>query len=705
MIKKGLLLLGLCFTFASFSPLEEGMFPLSELHRVDLQKAGLKLPLNAIYNPTGTSLVQALVRVGGCTGSFVSNEGLIITNHHCAFGAVAAASDPEHDYITEGFMAKERSQEIKTSIHARITASYEDISAKVLDGLDAIKDLSARNTALQANIDRIVREEQDAHPELLIEVSEMLQGKSYTLFRYQELKDIRLVYVPQRTVGEFGGESDNWVWPRHTGDFSFMRAYVGKDGKPAEYSEDNIPYTPKQFLKINPNGVKENDFVFILGYPGRTYRNQPAQFLEYQNKFQLPFISQWFDYQIEQMEELGREDKALEIAFASRIKRLANVTKNYKGKMQGLQRTTVIQDRQKDDEGMKAMVANDPKLKAQYGTVFADIEKVYNEKLATAHRDLWLGQVFSTSGLMYGAGYIGARQEIYKDLKKAERDSFIQAEITDKSERIRKNTGISNPELEKRFIKKLLQFGAMLPEGQRPKSLRLFATAKDVKSAINTFVDENFEKSLFSDPNKLKEMMDNKGAKLMKLQDPFIPIAGDLWQLLVEYQQAETKRQDELTVLIPKMIDLRQMYQKSTFLPDANSTLRFTYGYIRGYAPADAELHQPFTHVKGILQKAATGGDYFLEEYIKEILATADPMSIVCFLYNLDTTGGNSGSPIMDANGDLVGVNFDRAYTATINDFAWNEEYSRSIGVDIRYVLLIVKQLGKGDHLLKEMGV
>lgn len=705
MIKKGLLLAGLCLSFSSFSPLEEGMFPLSELHKVDLQKAGLKIPLNAIYNPDGTSLVQALVRVGGCTGSFVSNEGLIITNHHCAFGAVASASDPEHDYITEGFMAGERSKEIKTSIHARITESYEDISARVLEGLEVISDPSQRSMKLSENIALVQKQEEKAHPDLLIEVSEMLQGKSYTLFRYKELKDIRLVYVPPRSVGEFGGESDNWVWPRHTGDFSFMRAYVGKDGQPAEYAEDNIPYTPKKFLKINPNGVKENDFVFILGYPGRTYRNQPAQFLEYQYKYQLPFISQWFDYRIEQMEDLGREDKALAIAFASPIKRLANVTKNYKGKMQGLQRTSIIQDRQRDDEAMQAMVARDPKLKEQYGNLFPDIARIYNEKLATAQRDLWLGQVFSSSGLMFASGYVGSLQEAFKDVKKAEQDSFIRTQLSDKSGEILKNSSISNAELEKRILKKLLEYGAMLPETQRPASLQLFASAKDIKEAISEFVDNNYDKSLFSHTTKFKEMLTDKPGKLLKVKDPFMEIATDLWNHLRAFQQAETKRQDELSILIPKMIDLRQIYQKSTFLPDANSTLRFTYGYIRGYSPADAEVHQPFTHVKGVLQKAATGGDYFLEDYIQELLATADPMSIVCFLYNLDTTGGNSGSPIMDAEGNLVGVNFDRAYTATINDFAWNEEYSRSIGVDIRYVLLIVKQLGKGEHLLKEMGV
>lgn len=705
MIKKTLLLFSLCLSFSSFSPLEEGMFPLSELHRVDLQKAGLKLPLNALYNPSGTSWVQALVRVGGCTGSFVSNEGLIITNHHCAFGAVASASTPENDYLTKGFMAENKEMEIQTSITARITESYEDVSEKVLSGLDKMQDPGQRADMLNVNLKRLEKEEQAKNPGLLIEVSEMLQGKSYTLFRYRELKDIRLVYVPPRSIGEFGGETDNWVWPRHTGDFSFMRAYVAKDGTAAAYSTDNVPYTPKKFLEINPNGVKENDFVFILGYPGRTFRNQPAQYLDYQYTYQMPYITQWYDFQIEQMEELGRNNKELELAFASRIKRLANTTKNYKGKLQGLQRTSVIADRRRDDDAMKNMVMNDPALQAAYGNVFGDIETIYGQKLLTAQRDLWLNQVFGSSGFMYAAGYTGSRQSMWDTLKKENRKAWLQEEFTARKEALSRNISIPHAELEKRIIKELLLYGTLLPEDQRPAELGLFAKAKDPEKAIADFVDEHYSKSVFSDTKKFLSLLETDPEKLMKTKDPFLQIAGGLWQALVIHQAEEKKRQDELTLLLPKMVDLRQMYQKSAFLPDANSTLRFTYGYIRGYSPADAEYHNPFTTIKGILQKAQSQGDHFLEDFIRQLLASEDPASIVCFLYNLDTTGGNSGSPIMDADGKLVGVNFDRAYTATINDFAWNEEYSRSIGVDIRYVLLIMKKLSKADHLLKEMGV
>ncbi len=701
MIKKTGLSLALLFVFTAFAPKEEGMFPLSELDRIDLKKAGLMIPIEQIYNPNGTSLVQALVRVGGCTGSFVSDKGLIITNHHCAFSAVAAASDPEHDYLTNGFIAKNRELEIRTSIKARITESYRDVSAEVLKGTSP-DDPAGRMEKIAANIEALEKEEKEQHPELLIEVSEMLQGQSYTLFRYRELNDIRLVYVPPRSVGEFGGESDNWVWPRHTGDFSFMRAYVGKDGQPAEYSEDNIPYTPKRYLPINPAGVKENDFVFILGYPGRTYRNQPSQFLTYQQDYLLPYISRWFDYQIRQMEELGKGDKELEIAFASRIKRLANTAKNFKGKMQGLQRTDIVQQRKHEDEEMQMMIAADPKLNAQYGKLFPEIDRIYTEKLKTASRDLWLGQVFGSSGLMYAAGYVGDAQDTWKNSEKGAKNEFLE-KLKSNAGNFARSYGIAHPELEKKIIKALLMDGVRLPEDQRPAVLELFASAKAPEESINKFVDEAWEKSVFTNRAEVLKMMEEKPEKLMKLDDPFIQIASGLWEQLKAYQLAEKARQDELSILLPQMVQVRQMYKQSNFLPDANSTLRFTYGYIRGYYPVDAEYHEPFTHIKGILQKASSEGDYFLEDYLQTLLGTEDPMSVVCFLYNLDTTGGNSGSPILDAHGNLVGVNFDRAYTATINDFAWNEEYSRSIGVDIRYVLLVMKKLGNADHLVSEL--
>src|SRR5690606_33466862 len=285
------------FSTHSFSNLDEGMFPLSDLNRVDLKEAGLLIDQEDIFNPGQIGLVDALVRVGGCTGSFVSKEGLIITNHHCSFGAVQLASTAENDYLTNGFVARTREQEIEAKgLTIRITDSYEDVSERILNAANQAKTPAERIEIISLESKKIADEAVQKDPSIIAEVSEMFIGKSYVLFRYKTIEDVRLVYVPQRSIGEFGGEADNWVWPRHTGDYAFLRAYVGADGKPAKFSKSNVPYEPKKHLTINPNGVKEEDFTFILGYPGRTFRHRPAQFIEYQEKYLLPYTASLFGF-------------------------------------------------------------------------------------------------------------------------------------------------------------------------------------------------------------------------------------------------------------------------------------------------------------------------------------------------------------------------------------------------------------------------
>src|SRR5690554_1327404 len=318
----------------SFTFLDEGMFPLSDLNRVDLKKAGLEISQTDIFNPGQVGLVDALVRVGGCTGSFISDEGLIITNHHCAFGAVRLASTPENDYLTNGFVARQKEHEIQAQgLTIRITDSYEDVSNRVLQAAQSSTDPAERIHLITEQRLAIAKEAEEKDPSIKAEVSEMFIGKSYVLFRYKTIEDVRLVYVPKESIGVFGGESDNWVWPRHTGDFAFLRAYVAPDGSPASYSKDNVPYNPKKHLKVNAQGVKEGDFTFILGYPGRTFRHRPAQYIEYQERFLLPYTSELYEFQNKVMEEAGKNNKATEISLATRIKRNANVMKNYQGKM------------------------------------------------------------------------------------------------------------------------------------------------------------------------------------------------------------------------------------------------------------------------------------------------------------------------------------------------------------------------------------
>ena len=315
------------------------MFPLSDIKNINLNEKGLKISVDEVYNPNGVSLVDALVKIGGCTGSFVSNEGLIITNHHCVFGIVSDASTVENNYLENGFLAETREKEFPAKgLSCRITDSYEDVSAEVLEAANTAEDISKRTTAISKKIKEIVEREEKKDSTINADVSEMFVGEQYVLFRYKTINDVRLVYVPPRTIGEFGGESDNWVWPRHNGDFSFVRAYVAPNGSSAKYSEENVPYQPKKFLQVNPNGVNEEDFVFILGYPGRTFKHQPSQFLMMQEKYQLPYVQDMFSWLINLYEKRGENDPEFALNIVSEIQGLANTEKNYRGKMQGLER-------------------------------------------------------------------------------------------------------------------------------------------------------------------------------------------------------------------------------------------------------------------------------------------------------------------------------------------------------------------------------
>ncbi len=685
----------------------EGIFPLSEISKLNLKKEGLKIKTTEVYNPNGVSLVDALVRVGGCTGSFVSNEGLIITNHHCAFSSAAGASTAKNDYITNGFLAKDKSQEIRTPIKCRITASYKDVSIEVLAGTANVN-ANERAAIIKKNIKSITATEQAAHPDLKIEISEMFIGKAYTLFRYQQIKDVRLVYIPQRSVGEFGGESDNWVWPRHNGDFAFFRAYVGADGKPAEYAETNIPFTPKKFLKVNPKGVKENDFVFILGYPGRTYRHRPAKFLDHQNNYILPMVSQWYDYQIEAAKkQVSKGNKDLEIRLSTFIKRRANVTKNFKGKMQGFGRTTIIKDRKTQEAEMQKMIDASPELKKKYGTLFSDIDKLYAEIFATQKRDYYLGQLYN-NGAFFLASFVAYHSNATKNLSAEAKTKYLEKSIPKLKDAFTKEYKITHPQLDKKLLQQLLVYTRGLDAkeqipiiNQTFSATNKVAIETQIKNAVN---EADIVNNMFNSDTILK-LFNEAPKKLLAINNTLVKIAGETNHLYNSLAKKQTEQNNKLTALTAQLLEVKQLYSKENFIPDANSTLRFTYGHVKGYSPNDAEYHAPFTTIKGIIQKAKTEGDYYLESHIKEILKRASQKSVVCLLYNLDTTGGNSGSPILDAYGNIIGVNFDRATSATINDYAWNEEYSRSIGVDIRYVLLILKDVAKANNLITEMGV
>lgn len=691
----------------SFTFLDEGMFPLSDLNRVDLKKAGLEISQTDIFNPGQVGLVDALVQVGGCTGSFISDEGLIITNHHCAFGAVRLASTPENDYLTNGFVARQKELEIKAQgLTIRITDSYEDVSNRVLQAAQASSDPAERIHLITQERLAIAKEAESKDPTIKAEVSEMFIGKSYVLFRYKTIEDVRLVYVPQQIIGEFGGDTDNWVWPRHTGDFSFLRAYVAPDGSPAAYSVNNVPYKPKKFLKVNPNGVKKEDFAFILGYPGRTFRHRPAQYIEYQERFLLPYTAALYDFQNNEMEKAGNNDRAIELSLATRIKSNANVMKNYRGKMKGLKAIDLHKNKQDEDLALAQFIENDSQLKGKYGSLMADIDNLYKDIFSDAERELWFSQIYASTRLLNVARQLNTFKLAVEN--SADKEEMFQSNLP-------RLKSILNSLYESyNFSADSAIFTKMLIDASKFSDIQS-VTAVDKRSDIINFA----KKSLSSSKLKDQEFVLNKillsSKSLLGYSDNLLSFQEDLQTQQLALKPELDRREGILNQLMGDYVAVKEQFQKRDFIPDANSTLRLTYGYIRGYSPADATYVKPFTTIRGIIEKGALDQpDFRYPSKIKEVWEAKDfgPYAMkelgdvpVNLLYNMDTTGGNSGSPIMNAKGELIGVNFDRAYDATINDFAWNESYSRSIGVDIRYVLWVADKIDNADFLLKEIGI
>lgn len=688
---------------------DEGMFPLSDIRKLNLNEKGLKIPVDEIYNPDGTSLVDALVMLGGCTGSFVSEDGLIITNHHCVFSAVQRVSSLETNYLENGFITRTREEEIPAEgLTARITISYEDVSREILSAAESVDDISERSEAISDKINEIIKREESKDSTIKAEVSEMFVGEQYVLFRYKMINDIRLVYVPPRSIGEFGGESDNWIWPRHTGDFSFVRAYVAPDGSPAKYSKDNVPFKPKRFLTVNPNGINEEDFVFILGYPGRTYKNMPARFVEYHYKYQLPYIQNLFSWLINLYTKRGENDPEFALKISSTIKGLANTEKNYRGKIQGIRNLDLINKKLEEEKELLGFINSNEGLKEKYGNIFDEINNLYNDTFESG-RSLFvfnfLNRFVSYSRL--ADLFVDYKIEMMKD--ESERKSRFKSENRDKLiSEVEKLYKGRNPELEPRIFLKI--FGDA-SEFDELKNHEPFASFGKIVNK-NEFVNDLFSNTLISNKDEFLEKLFDDDFKLDECKDEFIKIAEKLFRLNDEEQKKQKLRDSKANIIIAKFNEAKRLWLKKNFIPDANRTLRLTYGYVRGYSPRDAVYFSPISSLKGMIEKSYLGDDYRIYERIKELYSKKDFGKFihpelndvpVAFIYNTDTSGGNSGSPIMDAYGRLVGVNFDRCFEATINDYAWSESYSRSIGVDIRFVLWVVQKIGGGDFLLKEM--
>ncbi|MBU2492501.1 MAG: S46 family peptidase [Bacteroidetes bacterium] len=715
--KIKILFIGITIVFfiaASPLPVKEGMFPLSQLGKIDLVEAGLKLSPADIYNTEGISLIDALVDVDGCTGSFVSDEGLVLTNHHCATSSLVGASSVESNYVVNGFLAKSKGEEISVDKVFRVMESYNDVSEEILDEIKDITNLAERDKKIKAKMKELGKENTDLKNSIEAEVSEMFPGQTYVLFKYRLLKDIRLVYAPPKSVGNFGGETDNWTWPRHTGDFSFFRCYVAPDGSAAEYSKDNVPYKPKKVLKISQNGVDEGDFVFILGYPGRTFKNMPSQFIIYQNDFNHPYIIDLYNWMIDNIEEITAGDTEAEIRYASLLRSLNNVEKKYRGQLKAIRKTGLIDQRQNEERSLMNFVNSNPELKNEYSSLFVDLESVYEKKFQSAQESLWMKNILRFSNSVKIAEFILENSYEMQKPDSQREEKYKDENIEETIEKLLSKSGKIDEGFEIMFLEKMIYDAADFEENSRIRAVDKLIGKNHPDDIIPVFTDDNINGFPFAEKDYFYSLLKKTPRQLESLEDPFLMFVNDLLKQNKNIKEEESAIDGALSELLPKFNEIKRMKFNTQFVPDANGTLRLTYGYIKGYSPADAVYYSPFTTLNGLIEKSFEEGDYEVPEKIVELYKNKDFGKFynkklggvpVALLYNTDTTGGNSGSPVMNAYGELIGLNFDRAFEATINDYSWDDSYSRSIGVDIRYILWFAQKYSGADNLLKEMNI
>lgn len=680
---------------------DEGMFPISDIGKLDLMAKGLKMDPSDIFNPNKTCLIDGICRVNGCTGSFVSPEGLIITNHHCAYRAIQSASTTTHDYLKDGFQCKTRTDEIPAPGYTvRVTESFKDVSDDVLAVVNAEMPFGDRTKAIARRRKEIEKRAESDHPGKRAEVAEMFTGKTYVLFLYTYIKDVRLVFAPPSSIGNFGGDVDNWEWPRHTGDFSFMRAYVAPDGSTADFSTENVPYQPKRFIQVSPPGVNEGDFVMLLGYPGRTARHKTASFLRYEEDIRLPYIVALYNRQIATMQAAGENDRAIALKLLSRIRGLANVEKRSRGQLKGLKRAKIAATRAAAEVRLQSFIDSDPERKLRYGNVLPQINEAYETMSATATQEADFQNLRLTSQMLRFA-YTIYDAAIEREKEDLERESAYMDRNYDQTiGRMMMASNDLDLATDQLMLENMLR--QISASGQQPPQLD------------GMTIDNLYANSQLNDESFIQACLKKSPQELAATEDAFLQWAIRLYPEYQRLRELNKQRQGELGQLYGDLQTVKQEFLKTGFVPDANATLRLTFGTVRGYSPEDAVYKSPATTLSGVIAKTTGITPFITPDRVVDLFEKQDFADYahpelndipIAILYDTDTTGGNSGSPILNARGELVGVNFDRAFEATINDFAWNTAYSRSIGVDIRYVLWITDTVYGATHLIEEMGL
>jgi hypothetical protein len=694
---KRLLLSALLFQSVLISRADEGMWipMLIGKNYAEMQKLGLKLSAEDVYNINKSSLKDAIVSLGFCTGELISPEGLMLTNHHCAFGSIQANSSVEHDYLTNGFWARSKGEELPApGVSASILVKIEDVTSKIVPSLEnlGITGMAAKLKELEAKL----VEEATKGTKLTATLKEMFYGNQYFLYVYEKYTDVRLVGAPPSSIGKFGGDTDNWMWPRHTGDFSLFRIYMSPEGHPAPYSKNNVPYKSRHFLPISLKGLSDNEYSMILGYPGRT--NRYASSFEMQNaiSFTNPTLIKIYGKRLELMKADMDKSDEIRIKLASKYASMSNSYKYYVGQNEGLQKLKVIDQKKAEEEKFTRWVNEKSERKAKYGRIFQTLDSAFN-----ANRQ---NNIISLYCQLAGLGseissYSYSFNSLYTALQKND-TAAVAAQVKQLKDGVDKHFKDYSVETDRKIFRDmLLMLYQNLPQAQQ---LSVFKTNNE--STIESYTNEVFSKSLFTSKNKVMGLL-NKPTKEDFENDPAFLYSTKLMTDFRNLVSLQTSTNFASLLGTQKRIyiaGLMEMNKDKNFYPDANSSMRLTYGKISAYNPADGITYGYFTTTDGILEKEDPKNEEFVvPAKLKELIVKKDfgrykdkdGQMHVAFISNNDITGGNSGSPVINGKGQLIGTAFDGNWEAMTGDLVFDPKYKRTISVDIRYVLFIIKEM------------
>lgn len=701
---------------ASFTKVkaDEGMWLpllLNDYNYEEMKRLGLKLTPEQVYSINNSSLKDAIVSLGGfCTAEVVSKEGLLFTNHHCAYDAIQEHSTVEHNYLKNGFWAMKKGEELHVpGLTVTFLKRVDDVTERILKIKNG-GDPDANRLVYQEM--ELIKAEVTAGTGYRAEVKSMFDGNGYYMFLYETFRDVRLVGAPPSSIGKFGGDTDNWMWPRHTGDFSILRVYSDQDNEPADYSSDNKPYTPKHVLPVSLKGVKDNDFTMIMGYPGSTDRYFTSYEVSEQQKYLAPAVVKVMGERLRIMKEDMDKDEAVQINLASSYASLNNTYKYFKGNLNSLNKFDLASEKREDEIKFQNWADAEAKRKEEYGSVLGELATLVEEHAEPGA----MGNIYNFAA--FAPGFVNRGVGMWRVSLTWERDEESAQKIVDN---VLEGLDNSFKEYEKptdqRIFAMALKFLYELPEDKRPD---IFESELWSKKAKGENIDEKaseyamyvFKKSILMDKKKMEKFLNKPKMKVLE-KDPGIAYVSSI---IVSY------RRDVLSAAGNyggELARLRSIYFKGMmemnpnkqFYPDANSTMRLTYGTVGNYKSWEGKPYNTQTWGTEILAKDIPNDDEFhVPAKLKELLKAKDYGQYadngklpVCFLHNTDITGGNSGSPVINGNGELIGIAFDGNWESMMSDLKFQDEYVRTISVDIRYVLFIIDKYAGASNLIEEL--